>query len=188
MHSANVGQTRARLYGKRKTSQTSQTSRFYLYTCTADFLPFIFLGISAVYETTLYLSKRERNCVCVYDLISRRSYVTLENCSLKIVRSNKRAMEKLCRQLSEKRTASYIFTSSNGARRKRWRFNRATSGLSMAFDSNPETDILNVEREFWENDIYSTEETRNAKYFSKWEDRDPSRNLQRFNRELIILD
>ena len=70
---------------------------FYIYET------FLSLSLSREDEETVYM------CMCVYDLIPRRSYVTLENCSLKIVQSNKRAMEKLCRQFSEKRTVSYVW-------------------------------------------------------------------------------
>lgn len=54
------------------------------------------------------LEEKERVYIYVYNLISERSYVTLENCSLETIRSNKRATEKLCRQLPEKRTTSYV--------------------------------------------------------------------------------
>lgn len=72
------------------------------------FSPFHLLGNLNRASTYTDVSREEGTCIYVYNLISGRSYVTLENCSLETIRSNKRATEKLCRQLSEKRTTSYV--------------------------------------------------------------------------------
>lgn len=84
------GQTRAR----------SSLSRFYLHVHRADFLPFIFLGISAELPRSARSVSREEGFVCVYDLIPGRCYVTLEGTApSRPFEATKERRKKLRRQL-----------------------------------------------------------------------------------------
>lgn len=104
--------------GKGQTRARSSLSRFYLHVHRADFLPFIFLGISAELPRTVRSVSREEGFVCVYDLIPGRSYVTLEGTApSRPFEATKERQKKLRRQLlsREANNLRRHRTETNGA-------------------------------------------------------------------------